>query len=99
MNTLGHYHCKCKPGYNGTHCEQDVDECKTSPCKNGATCTNTVGGFTCQCQQGFQGNLCDQGILFAFSMIICFYYSGLKNVDSIPVLALIDAGLFHSFKI
>ena len=27
----------------------DIDECASSPCKNGGTCVDAVNSFTCQC--------------------------------------------------
>lgn len=41
----------------------DVDECLTSPCKNGATCVNNDGGYQCQCGAGWTGDQCDKGTL------------------------------------
>lgn len=34
--------CVCKAGWNGTYCEQNIDECATNPCQNGATCRDKV---------------------------------------------------------
>ena len=41
----------------------DVDECLTSPCKNGATCVNNDGGYQCQCGAGWTGDQCEKGTL------------------------------------
>ena len=54
--------CVCPPGYTGDLCGEDVDECATSPCQNGATCTNTHGGFECVCAGGFTGTNCSVDI-------------------------------------
>ena len=32
------YSCACPSGYTGIDCEEDVDECKMSPCANQAIC-------------------------------------------------------------
>ena len=32
------YSCACPSGYTGMNCEEDIDECKMSPCANQATC-------------------------------------------------------------
>ncbi|CAH1238631.1 NOTCH2 [Branchiostoma lanceolatum] len=37
-------------------CQQDVDECLSSPCDVNADCTNTFGSFTCQCHPGLNGD-------------------------------------------
>lgn len=46
--------CVCKQGYDGSYCEREVDECSTSPCRNGATCRSDVGRYVCLCPPGFQ---------------------------------------------
>ena len=35
----GGYHCLCQPGYIGTNCEREINECDPMPCQNGGTCT------------------------------------------------------------
>ena len=47
------------PGYTGSTCEEDIDECAMSPqlCGSG-TCVNLIGSYKCECQQGFCGNKC-----------------------------------------
>uniref|UniRef100_A0AC11DRB9 Crumbs cell polarity complex component 1 n=1 Tax=Ovis aries TaxID=9940 RepID=A0AC11DRB9_SHEEP len=43
------YVCICPPGLTGVHCEEDVDECSSSPCRNGGTCENSPEGYACRC--------------------------------------------------
>ncbi|XP_026319660.1 delta and Notch-like epidermal growth factor-related receptor isoform X2 [Hyposmocoma kahamanoa] len=52
------FRCFCQPGYTGDHCEVEYNECESSPCANGGTCTDRVGGYTCSCSRGYTGNTC-----------------------------------------
>ncbi|KAL9987480.1 hypothetical protein ACROYT_G001793 [Oculina patagonica] len=51
--------CSCRPGYRGTCCESDVDECQSKPCQH--ICKNTFGSFTCSCHSCYTkaGLTCD----------------------------------------
>ncbi|XP_059143711.1 fibrillin-1-like [Physella acuta] len=46
--------CHCKPGWNGSTCGEDIDECTASNvCPVHSHCTNTDGGYVCSCDVGF----------------------------------------------
>ena len=62
--------CKCDTGYNGSQCDQDINECEiSSPCKyiedglvtNVTKCHNTPGGYFCTCITGLQLSYDDSG--------------------------------------
>ena len=52
------YVCQCKPGYTGTRCEVDINECNISKtnCNVNADCTDTPGSFECICHTGYTGD-------------------------------------------
>ena len=38
--------------------------CESSPCLNGATCTQLTDSYQCTCPAGYTGTHCEQGIIF-----------------------------------
>jgi hypothetical protein len=70
MVPIDAYYCSCAAGYQGHNCDIDVDECASSPCVNGAVCTESashmsgnasvpVDAYICSCAAGYQGRICD----------------------------------------
>ena len=55
--SLDAYTCSCQLGWNGTHCELDINECASDPCVNGV-CVDEIGDFNCECPPGYIGNEC-----------------------------------------
>ena len=44
------------PGYTGSLCDGDIDECADdSLCSQGSSCVNTAGGFLCVCPSNLTG--------------------------------------------
>ena len=37
----------------------DIDECASTPCQNGGSCTDAVNGYSCACVPGYVGNNCE----------------------------------------
>lgn len=60
-NTPTSYTCHCQPGFTGTNCETNVDDCAASPCINGV-CVDEEAGYTCSCPVGFAGTHCEINI-------------------------------------
>ena len=47
--------CLCNTFWNGTQCEDDVNECEMNPniCGENTDCNNTIGSYVCTCNAGF----------------------------------------------
>ncbi|XP_078621255.1 protein crumbs homolog 1-like [Branchiostoma floridae x Branchiostoma japonicum] len=54
--TRDSYRCNCTAGWEGKHCELDIDECLTSPCHDFAGCINEPGSYSCTCKHGYTGD-------------------------------------------
>lgn len=43
------------PGFNGTNCENNIDDCPSHQCANGGTCIDGVNTYNCQCPPEWTG--------------------------------------------
>ena len=41
-----------------------IDECSSSPCQNGGSCTDHHNGYACSCGPGYTGGTCQNGRSF-----------------------------------
>ncbi|XP_077373710.1 milk fat globule EGF and factor V/VIII domain containing b isoform X3 [Festucalex cinctus] len=52
------YVCKCQPGFEGVHCQNNVNDCAGQPCQNGGSCRDLEGDFKCHCPSPYVGKHC-----------------------------------------
>lgn len=50
--------CRCQPGFTGSRCETNIDDCASNPCRNAGTCIDGINDFTCRCTLGFMSKDC-----------------------------------------
>uniref|UniRef100_A0A3B3VI03 Neurogenic locus notch homolog protein 1 n=1 Tax=Poecilia latipinna TaxID=48699 RepID=A0A3B3VI03_9TELE len=68
-------------GFTGNLCQIDIDECASTPCKNGAKCTDGPNKYTCECTEGYTGRHCEMDINECYSNP-CHYGSCIDGLAS-----------------
>ena len=51
--------CQCLPGFTGKNCSENINDCKSHACLNGATCVDGPDSYSCMCPPGFSGRFCE----------------------------------------
>lgn len=57
-DVFNEYLCRCQPGFEGVHCQINVNDCANRPCKNGGRCRDLEGDYACQCNSPYVGKQC-----------------------------------------
>ncbi|XP_077375181.1 lactadherin-like isoform X1 [Festucalex cinctus] len=57
-DVFNEYTCNCRPGFEGAHCQTNVNDCANRPCKNGGICRDLDGDYSCQCPSPYVGKQC-----------------------------------------
>ncbi|MGC6418460.1 MAG: phosphodiester glycosidase family protein [Bradymonadia bacterium] len=52
------FRCACADGYEGSQCNENIDDCEPSPCQNGGVCVDGIAEYNCECANGFSGRNC-----------------------------------------
>lgn len=66
LDQVASYKCLCPQGWGGSRCQTAIKACTSSPCLNGARCTDasnagssiSSGLYQCHCPTGFSGKNC-----------------------------------------
>lgn len=57
-----YFSCECTSGWTGQNCSEEINECDSDPCMNGALCHESTipGQFVCLCPPFYTGKFCHQ---------------------------------------
>lgn len=56
----------CPAGYEGYHCQREINECESQPCLNDADCVDKFLEYSCDCNPGFNGKFRNAFCKFLF---------------------------------
>ena len=56
------FYCECPDGFEGLHCENNIDDCLGVTCPADKMCYDGVAGYECSCPPGLSGDDCAQQI-------------------------------------
>eukprot|EP01051_Picozoa_sp_SAG22_P009083 SAG22_NODE_731_length_7588_cov_6.237281_6_plen_831_part_00 len=64
---VGRFRCECADQHFGALCEHTHQQCQSSPCQHGGSCTPVTddGGaktYSCSCAKGWTGNNCEEDV-------------------------------------
>ncbi|XP_064457665.1 protein crumbs-like [Ornithodoros turicata] len=59
--TAGGYVCVCPTGFNGTDCENNIDDCAGNDCHHG-DCVDLINAYRCDCHPGYERADCSHEI-------------------------------------
>ena len=82
----------------------EIDECLSSPCQNGGTCTDLHAGFECACIPGYSGSECQTSkYIGLYSNRITYENCVLSIFDSVimhehPIFQVLEAGVLILIK-
>ena len=87
VDGINRYTCVCLPGYTGTHCETEINECTVyQPCQNGAACTDLVADFSCECLEFSPARPTYGGKNCSVELRGCLQGNDCQNGVCIPIL-------------
>lgn len=59
---VGGYTCACYPGFSGSSCEINFDDCAPNPCEHGGVCMDGANRYMCYCLAGYSGARCELNV-------------------------------------
>ena len=56
------FSCSCEDGFNGTRCENNIDDCAAAECQAFEECFDEINKYRCDCPVGYGGADCSEDV-------------------------------------
>ena len=90
MPSATNFWCSCTTGWEGRHCEKQVNYCENVTCLNNGICRPLLVGYQCECLSGmYSGLYCEYT---ATSILIRQYAS--KSFASVAIIMMSSVVIF-----
>ncbi|XP_034670265.1 protein eyes shut [Drosophila subobscura] len=81
--------CDCPAGWHGRICQEEINECESSPCQNGGVCVDKLAAYACACPMGYTGINCEEEILICAdnpcqNNALCLMEEGIPTCYCVP---------------
>ncbi|KAM7353986.1 eyes shut isoform 2-T8 [Cochliomyia hominivorax] len=81
--------CECIAGWHGRICQEEINECDSSPCQNGGVCVDKLASYVCACPMGYTGTNCEEEILICAdnpcqNNALCLMEEGVPTCYCVP---------------
>ena len=84
------FSCLCAEGWEGDHCETQIDYCTNVICQNNGVCRSSLLNFTCECLgDSYSGRYCE-----ITATDVKIREVAVKSVAYVAILSLLFAGSF-----
>ncbi|XP_078283623.1 lactadherin-like isoform X4 [Rhinoraja longicauda] len=57
-DAFSEYICQCPSGFQGVHCQTNINDCASQPCKHRGKCTDLDSDYSCTCPSPYIGRTC-----------------------------------------
>ena len=59
IDGIDEFTCKCKQGWTGNLCDENIDDCANNSCVYHSECIDGIANYTCICKPGYTGRFCE----------------------------------------